>query len=361
MPVSHKAVLASVAMTRPPLDYPPRLGGLRPARGFRRFHGRRLAAVAAIAAMGGVGLAGCGNASRTSSSPASARQAVASAVSALGRQSRLGLRVSFGSSKALFVDLETGKGEPLDSPQAVTDAADSLDVGMQAGSTTTAELRFVGGALYAHLDAAELPGGARGLAARLGKLNGYVPGLSALGQGQWVEASAASIHQLFSAVEQFASQMGVSPPPVAGVIETILTQVYNDMVASVEAHSTYRYVGSSGGRTEYALTVDVRGFLDQFGPKLRSDLGTLPFGLGSLVGNALNKSASKIPAGQKATVDLYIAGGALQEVDVAGTRAVFSTPPLVKAPAGATQLDLSKLPGLLRQLAGSHPAAGGAL
>jgi hypothetical protein len=360
MLVGGMVVIASDAVTRL-LDARPWLKRQPRSHSQSRPHGRRLVSVAAIAAMGGIGLAGCGRTTRTASSPASARQAVTSAVSALGHQSRLGLRISFGSSKALFVDLETGKGEALDSPQAVTDAADSLDVGIQSGSTTTAELRFVGGALYARLDAAKLPGGASGLATRLGQLNGYVPGLSALADGQWVEASAASIHQLFSQIEQFASQMGVAPPPVAGTVETILTQVYNDVTGAVEANSTYRDLGSSAGKTEYAVTIDVRGFLDQLGPKLRSDLGMLPFGLGSLAGNAVTKAASKVPAGQKTTVDVYVAAGALQEVDASGFRAVFSTPPPVTAPAGATQLDLSKLPAVLRQLGGSHAAPGGAL
>lgn len=323
----------------------------------------RATGLAAGAVLAALALVGCG--APTTSSPASARQSVTQAIAALGSQPALGARITMGgSSDTVFVEVETGKGEALNSPGAVTDAADSFDAGVQVGTRVPFEVRFVGGSLYARAEPSQLPGAkATRFQSMLGRLDTYVPGLSALGQGGWVEASAASLHQLLSSIGQFASQLGITTPPTAGELETIVAQLQADLAKAVEANSTYRDLGTTGGRTHYSLSVHVRSFLDQLGPVLRSDLNVLPFGLGSIAASSIAKASSKIPANRTAVVDLYVAGGRLQEADMTvggkALRVAFSTPPAVTAPAGATQLDLSKLPRILQQLGGS--AAKGAL
>lgn len=351
----------------------------------------------AAAVAGALIVAGCGSSSP--SKPASPQQAVEQAVTDLGQESSLEARFSLAitadqvqqigsksgssvttaeakalSEGSLFFEVQTGNGEAIDSSQLATDSKTAFDFGLQIGSDTPIEIRYVDQNLYVHAqlstlltDVGQSPSSAARFGATLSKLDTYVPGLGALGQGKWVEATQASLQQLGTLLKQYESSLGSSQPS-SSQLKALSPKLRKDFSTAFQANSTYQDLGTTSGRTEYGLTLQVHNFLAQFGPALQTDLGTLPLGVGTTYGSAISKATAKVPAGQTAVVDLFVSGGKLDEADLdlnqfapAGKKMSFavplrialSSPPQITAPSGATQLDLSKLPNLIQQLAGS--------
>jgi hypothetical protein len=348
------------------------------------------------AALGVLVVAGCSS----STTPKTPQQAVEQAITALGQQSSLGARFSLGitaaqaqqisaksgssitaaEAKALsegsfFFDIQTGNGEALDSKQVATDTKTAFDIGLQLGSDAPIEVRYVDQNLYVRAqigtllsDVGQNPASASSFQSGLSKLDTYVPGLGALGQGQWVEATHASLHQLGTLLKQYESSLGASQPS-ASQLQALSPKLRKDFDTSFQATSTYQNLGTSNGRTEYGLTLQVHNFLTQFGPELQTDLSSLPLGVGNTYGGDVSKAAAKVPVGQTAVLDLYVSNSKLDEADLdlnqfasakdkmsfpVPLRVALSSPPQITAPSGATPLDLSKLPALIQQIVGSR-------
>lgn len=333
-------------------------------------------------------LAACSSNPNSAISKLPPAQAVSQSVGGLTAQPAIEVRLSLGVTAAqaqqlskssgpkagalsqgtLFLVAASGHGENLDSSQAATDTSDSFDLGLQLPSGTPVELRYVGQALYLKADLPSLyramgqsPTRAQQFQNTLDQADTYVPGLKALGQGQWVEASQQSLQSLNAILKQYLG--GSASIDVSGTLQKLLQQVQTSLLDN----ATFQNLGNQGGRTEYAMTVKVRSFLNQLLPAVQNDVnGLIPAGLGSRLTTPLGQEAGKVPARQTAVADLYVSGDKLQEADVdltqfAGAhrpsfpvplKAVFSTPSAVKAPAGAVPIDLSKLPSLLQGLMG---------
>jgi hypothetical protein len=288
-----------------------------------------------------------------------------------GMSTKQATAVSQGS---IFLDIKTGHGEKLSSAQAKTDADNSYDFGLQIGSDMPLELRYVHQNLYLRAQLSTLLSDvgsstkASSIQSSLQQADQFVPGLNALGQGNWVEVSHASLQSLSGLLKQYSSSLGASGAAVnPSQYEAVYGKLAQDVSAALKANSTVQNEGTSNGRTKYEATLKVQPFLTQVGPALQTDLGSLP-GVGSEFSGALNKAKTQIPADQTAVADLFVQNSKLQEIDVdvnqftsasdkapfpVPVKAVFGSPPSISVPSGATQLDLSKLPTLLSGLMGS--------
>ena len=357
----------------------------------RRRSLRQCSVAAAGALAVGLTLAACGSAAQGGAADQTSQQAVNSAISALGKQSSLSVRVSIPitperaqqlskkggqaltpaqaqtvASGSLLLTERTGHGEALDSTQAQTDQANSYSVSLTVGSDTPVDVRYVGQSLYVRVQASKLasdvgqsPSRVSGLQSSLAQANLLVPGPSALGQDQWVEISHASLESL-APLRQAESQVG----NLAG-LEASATRLGADLGRALSANSTVARTVSSRAGDGYSVTVDAHGLLTALAPDIQSTLGALPK-VGSSITSKINNAEGSIPAGQTAVIDVYVSNGALHQVDVdlnqfAGSdkvdfpvplRLVFGFPGEVSAPTGAVQLDLSKLPSLFQGLTG---------
>ncbi|MDE3204205.1 MAG: hypothetical protein KGQ66_08265 [Acidobacteriota bacterium] len=358
--------------------------------------GRRISAVTAGALVATFGLAACGankSAGGNTTSSQSPQQAVQSAVTKLGSQSSLELAFSLpitqsqaeqlhsanskgptpAEAQALttgqfFVTEATGHGEALDSPQAATDQLNSVDVGLSFGTNNTPlELRYVAQNLFLRVQVSQLlsdvgqpsSAAASRFTSGLNQISSYVPGLGDLAQGKWVEVSHASLQPLEGLLKQ--SQASGS----SSLSQTQMRTLRNDVLSSIQANSAVSSLAPSNGRDGYSVTVNVSGMLSTLVPQIQSTLSSLP-GLGAQASNAFSKAKNAIPAGKSAVIDVYTSGGKLTEADLdlnqfarqkmsfpVPVRLTISSPGAPTAPAGATNLDLSKLPTLLGGLLGS--------
>ena len=333
---------------------------------------RRTSRWALAAAVAGLGLAACSNNPNPATSKLPPAQAVSQSFSSVTAQPSLEMRISVDITAAqaqqlghgalntgsLLLAASTGHGENLDSAQAATDSADTFDLGLQFPSGTPLEMRLVGGNLYLHADLAALdtdlgksPSGVSKIQNFLAQADAFAPGLGALAKGQWVEASARSLQSVLGSSSPTASLPGEAQ------------KLLQNLEASLQANSSFQDLGNQSGRTEYAVTVRLRGFLSQFLPALQSQLDALiPAGLGGNLTSTLGQEATKVPAGPTAVADVFVAGNRIQEADVdlaqfasgkdrpgfpVPLKAVFSPASTITAPAGAVMVDLSKLSGLL--------------
>ena len=331
---------------------------------------------------------GSGNVTSNEAPP----QAVATALSKLGSQSNIGISLSLpispsqaeqlkgsnGSSgptpaeakaltdSTLFFTEATGHGEAFDSTQAQTDPQDSFDFGWTSGGSTPVEIRYVGQNLYVKIEVKQVlttigqnPAKASQLTNEASSLNAEIPGIAAVAQGNWGEISHAGLMSLGAALQQAAGSKSAN----AATVQSDIAQLRTEVLAALKADSTISSLGSSNGRSEYAVTVQVAKLVDTLGPQLESTLQNLP-GVGTKIGNSINHAKLGIPAGQTAVVDVYVEGGKLNEADLdinqfmhkysfaVPLRIQFSAPGTPAAPSGATNVDVSKVPGLLAQLLG---------
>lgn len=353
---------------------------------------RRVLRLTSVMVMGaGVALSACGSASKQG-----AASSVDSAISALGSSSSLSVRLSLAitpaqaqelaartgspltrseatalSSGSVFFSTQTGHGEALDGKQALTDTNNAYDLGLQFGTHKPLEIEYVNQNLYLRAYASQLlsdigqsPTKAAPLEKTLTGLNSVVPGISALGGPHWVEVDHASLVSLEDLLAAASASRGATPPDAAQ-IQSTLTKLRTDALNSLKANSTSTSMGSTNGRNEYAVTLNVHNFLASFGPALQKDLSAVPV-VGSKLSGDFAKLASSVPAGQTATADVYTSGGKLSEVEVnlnqfaskqkanfaVPLRVVFGAAPSISAPTGATNLDLSNLPKVLQQVLG---------
>src|SRR5579875_2614752 len=280
---------------------------------------------AATAAVGAsMVLAGCSSGSKAGgvTSGESAQQTVQTAVSKLGSGTDLKMVVSLpisasqaeqlstqGGGKGItqqeanaltsgkiFLNVATGRGEALDSTQALTDPQDSLDLGVTIGGNTPVELVYVGQNLYAKADLHQLlsdigqdPTKASLVTNGLSSLNNYVGGLSALAAGNWVEIDHNGLESLAPLLKQVEASSGssIDPAKVGSDLMTLRSQ----LIDALKTNSAY--ANPSNGH--YSVTVDVHGFLTTIKPEIQNALADIPQ-LGTVVSNALAKATSQVPA-----------------------------------------------------------------
>lgn len=364
--------------------------------------GTRTVSALAVGAVATLGVAACssggggkagGSTSNKVTSTQSPRQAVATAVSNVGAQSNVEFQLSLPISQSqaeqlkdktgsgpdpaeakalttgtIFITSATGHGEALDSAQARTDHQSSIDLGLSFGSDTPLELRYVGQNLYLHVEAQQLltdvgqpASDAAKFTSTLNELNAYVPGISDLGQGKWVELSQASLQPLAAQLKQMEGSAAVNSTQ----FQTQVLKLRTELLAAIQANSAMTGLGTSNGRDEYSVTVNVSNMLNTVIPEIQSTLSSIP-GFSSEASNAFNQVKSKIPAGRSAVIDVYVSHDKLTEADLdlnqfatqkksfaVPLRLTVSSPGAPVAPSGATNLDLSKLPSLLQGLLGS--------
>lgn len=306
----------------------------------------------------------------------------------LGKQSSISLQFSVGvtpsqaqqidktitsqqaqaiSTGSVFIDVQTGHGEALDSAQAKKDSATSFDVGLQIGSTTPVEFRYVGQNIYVKADISGLlttlglpTSDAAQFQSGLQSANTYVPGLSALGQGQWVEVSRASLQPFLGLVKGAGGSQSTQQTSSAA------NKLRSDLEAAFKSNTTFKADGTSGGRTHYQSITAIQPFVQQALTAFNNDISALPGGslIIGKVFSGLSKDVTKIPAGLTATFDFFVQDNKVQEVDLdtnqfehkysfpVPIKLVLGSATNITAPSGATQLDLSKLPQLLGGLVG---------
>ncbi len=343
----------------------------------------------------GLVMSACGSSTKTSASTGSASSALAASISALGSQSSVEARFSIDVTASQAADLaangnkrssssaaamakalstgsvffaeQTGKGEPIDSKTAASDPGNSYDFGISFGSSTPLEVRYVGQALYLHLqmsalaaDLGEPASAAASVNSELVKLNADVPGLATLASGGWVEVSKSALSPLIADLKSFGSSSSSASP---AKITSSLLNLRTSVLAAIKANSTVTSLGSSGGRQEYQVQVKARALLSSIDTALNSASGVVP-SVGNKLGG-LSKSLASVPANLVVTIDAYTSGGKLTQADVdldqffTTNKPSFPVPlqmnitsASIAAPSGATELNLSKLPSLVGGLLG---------
>jgi hypothetical protein len=377
----------------------------------------RVTSVLAVAAIGTMALAACSSGSKSgagatgssNTSTQTAAQAVSAALHNLGRQSSLSVTISLPITQAqanqlnqmntsgskltpaemhalttgsIFLDVATGSGEPLNSQKAQTDSKNSIDFGLTVNGNTPVEIRYVNQNLYLHLrisqlltDVGQKPGSAGQFTQALGMADQYVPGLAALGRGDWVELTHQSIVGLEPTLKQLGQKAqqssGNTSASTASPQQTrnAVLKLVGDLTNDLKANTTFVDLGNSNGRTHYSGTVNVSAVANAAIPILQNDLKAIP-AFGSSASNSLGHAQSSIKPGMRATADLYVSSNKLSEVDVnvaqfaknrpdfqVPLRFAFGSPGSISAPSGATQLQTSKLPAMLGALAGGSSSA----
>jgi len=355
------------------------------------FLDKRVWAVLAVGALSASSLAACSTLAKLTT-----KQAVGDSLSALQDQSSISFAFSLGltpgqitqladahggsgipapvaqtiSESSIVLSFASGSGEELKSKQTEKDSADRFDFGLRIGSTMPLEVRYVGQALYARVQLTQLlsdfgqgQAAAAGIQSALQKGNQYVPGLEALGQGQWVSITKASLAPLLAIFKQLeTSSLGKSSVSQykAGAL-----QLEGDLKSAFKNNATYTNAGTSGGRTKYDVSVALQSFVQQAGTALETYLASIP-GVGSKISSAdISKAASHVPA--NAQLQLYVKNNRAEEIDLdinqflpakdkapfqIPVRLVIGQPGTISAPSGATQLDLSKIGTLISGMLG---------
>jgi hypothetical protein len=355
-----------------------------PRSTLRTPRGRRRLLLVGLAVAAAASVTACGSAAQIT-----AKKAAVDSLTSLGTQSGMSVTVSLGlttaqvsklailagatiptraaaaiSDAALVWSFRTGHGEAISSKQTARDSADSFDFGLRVGSAMPLELRSVGQSVYARIEFAQLqadfghaPGKTAGIEAALQKLDRYVPGLAALGKGDWVSINKSSLQPLIALFEHFATTAnGKAAAPAKAAADSLVGELHS----AFNANTTYTNAGTIGGRTQYDVTIDLKNFAQQVAPALQSLLSALPLGAAEVSSSQIASAIAKLPATAK--LQLFVAGGKPQEVDLdlnqfapAGHKAPFPVPlrvviapaPSIVAPAGATPIDLSNLGQLL--------------
>jgi hypothetical protein len=265
------------------------------------------------------------------------------------------------ASSEVVVDMVSGHGEAIGSSQYRHDADNQIDALVRLGQTTIAEFRTVGGNLYLRInfqgfsavtDGTTTPGG--GFEGMLQHFNNYVPGLGALGRGDWVSVPMASIKGILN------EAMAQTPSQALSGREAKIGQLISQIKSDVRNDSTYTNDGDHGGRTEYTITVQAHTLAQQI---VQAVSGLLPAGFGTMFNPT--QVANRLPIPQTVPVELWVKDNKAEEIDLnlhqLDTKIPVSIPlrlvigggQRVSAPSGATPLNLSIVGQILRsRLAG---------
>jgi len=343
-----------------------------------RFSGRACLSGLAAAAVALLVLGACGN----PVAKITTERAVSNSFGGLETQSGVSVKVSLGVTAAqleqiattlggksdtmtpqlattlvdssIDVDFATGHGENLNSKDARTDTANQFDFALQIGDASPVEIRYLDQTIYLHADIPTLlsdfgepSSDASSFQSDLQSANSYVPGITALGQGQWVSAQTAA----------FSSLLKDLKTAVPGLRPSSSSQMLGQIRSALKSNATFTNEGDHGGRTEYLVSVAAHNFVQQVESDLPSSLASLPGA--SDITKGLTKLDTQIPAGQTVAFDLWVSNNRAQEIDLdlnqfkhkfsfpVPLRIVLGSGTPVSAPQGATALDLSKISNLL--------------
>jgi hypothetical protein len=264
---------------------------------------------------------------------------------------------------SLSVDFETGHGESITNKQTGTDGSDQFDLALQVRGGTPIELRYVGKTIYLKADVATLladfgqpSSDAAKFQSELQSANSFVPGLTALGQGQWVSVPD-------SALAPYLKQLKSSVPAANSTAELKgLQNLVGQLRTALEQNTTYTNAGTHGGRTEYVVSLAAHSFVQQVQADLPAALSSIPGASGAA--RSVSNLASKIPAGQTVVLDLWVSHDKAQEIDIdlnqfahkysfaIPLRIVIGSGTSIATPHGATALNLSKVSSMLGGLLG---------
>jgi hypothetical protein len=349
-----------------------------------------LAAAAAAATL----LGACGNTTPAASAPP--QQAVSSAFDALGSQSSVAMHISLGvtgsqlqklagkddsggltltaandlAATSIVVDLNTGNNQPLNK-QTSTDSSAQFGLGVHVGTATPnsakpdianpVELRYVNQTFYVLADLPTLltdlnqsPAAAAGFqsAVESTEANNVVPGLAALGQGEWVSVSASDLNTLLQGLQTMM-------PGAAGTSGSSISaqQLWSELRTAFTANAHFSKVGSPhNGRTHYTAALAVKPFIQDVERLLPASLGSVPGA--TSIGKQVNDAVGKI-GNRKLVTDVYVSDNKVQEIDIdlnqfdnqygsaVPLRIQIGTGTTVQPPPNPTQLNLSKVGQLL--------------
>jgi hypothetical protein len=340
----------------------------------------------AVVAAAVLALGACGNPAAHISS----QRAVQNAVGSVTAQSGVHLQISLGvtpgnlmtmdkkltkatadalASSSIILDFNTGNGEAVNSSKAHTDKANQFDFAVQVGSAAApVEIRYVKQTLYARADVAGLltdfgqtnSKAATSFSSIFLGLDKYVPGISALGNGNWVSVQTSQLAPLLNGVKALV------PTTTAGSSQGLMQKLQ----AAFAANANYGTGVSDHGRTKYVVSVQARSFVQAVMTALPSSISSIP---GASTGTkAIGGVVNQIP--QTVLVDVWVSKNKVQEIDIdlnhfaqhpygfaVPVRIMIGAGAPVTAPSGATALDLSKIPMLLGGLmGGSHSSSSGA-
>jgi hypothetical protein len=351
----------------------------------KRFAGRAGLGGMALVASAALALGACSN----PVSRVTTERAVSNAVGAVANQPGVNLRISLGvtpaqlmqisqrgggndglslqvaqaiTSSSIVLDFRTGNREALKSKTVAKDRANQFDFAVQVGGSTPLEIRYLNQTIYVRADIANLLsdiGQSQSKAAEgqarfqqvLQSAKSFVPGIDALGRGQWVSAQTAAFAPLLNGLKAIVPAANPVANPAAS--QQLLAQLRK----AFTSNATYTNAGTQNGRTEYHVSLAAHNFVQQVTAALPASIASLP---GASTGTkALNGLSNKIPANQTVVVDLWVRNNRAQEIDIdlnqfghmypfaVPLRIVIGSPAPVNVPSGASALDLSKIPQLL--------------
>ncbi|HUJ67112.1 MAG TPA: hypothetical protein VLX59_16325, partial [Acidimicrobiales bacterium] len=240
------------------------------------------------------------------------------------------------------------------------------------GSSTPVEIRYVNQTLYGRVQIPQLvsdfgqsASDGQSIQSALTKANQYVPGLAALAEGRWVSVSKASLQSLMGMLKTFGGSLGGQSYPSgsrssAGNLSASVAQFEGSLKNALKNNASFSNAGTSGGRTEYNVTLALKSFIEQAGPAIQTLASSIPGGTGKVTNADISKLASEVPA--HATAQLFVKNDKAQEIVIdlnqfvpAHERLPFAVPlqvalgqpGAVSAPTGATALNLSNLGQML--------------
>jgi hypothetical protein len=262
------------------------------------------------------------------------------------------------SGTSVVINLHTGHGESLDQASAngASDKDSQAEISLLVKGETPVDIRVVDQNLFLKADVSQLlslygqdPAQASETIKGLSQMDAAVPGLSKLAGGGWVSISLTELSSLAArAVKPSATTL---PSAKGG-------SLLNDIGAAFNRNQTVVNNGTHDGRTEYTIVAPVRQLAQDLISTLAKDSGTSASAM-SAVTNELSSSLDSIPAGQRATVQLWVKDDKAQEIDFdlnqfankypfpVPLKIVIGDGSVVKAPSGATAIDLSPLAAML--------------
>jgi hypothetical protein len=260
------------------------------------------------------------------------------------------------SHTSIVVNIYPGHGESLQSKQFATDPNNRLELALQVRGARPVDVRYLYGTLYARAnirsvlsDFGQDPVAAASAQSSLEKADAYLPGLAALGQGQWV---SANLHELAPLLK-----LGGLNTSRNSQYQASSATLMRDLKSALMNNTSYTNVGNRGGRTEYRVTVNARSVLQQLSGDLSNLAGSTPIPGASDIGKQIAGAMDKIP--QAVALQLWVKDNKMQEVDLDLNQFAHKYPfalPLrvliaagspVAVPQGVTPLRISGIAGLL--------------
>jgi hypothetical protein len=275
------------------------------------------------------------------------------------------------SKTSIVINVDPGQGESLRSKQFASDPNNRYELALQVGNARPVDVRYLNGTLYARaqLDTLATDFGGKMSAATsakdaLNQADHYVPGLAALGNGDWVSADLKALAPLLKPAASNRTKTATSE----GDARTLL----NHIGSALTSHTSYVNLGDHGGRTEYQLTVQAHDFLQSLSSTLPDDISRIAgdasipgaSSVASQVKKALDQALAEVPPHQTVNIQLWVKDNMAQEIDVdinqflhefqfpVPVRFLLGPGTPVTAPSNATPLDFSKVSGLLGGMLG---------